>query len=241
MGWAVGWERVQGSLEDWLSHRASWCSGQWGKEGTYSLLLLNFFCFVLKTGVCYVAQAGLELVTLLLQPPDCWDYRCVPTCLDCCYVVWKNQNPSFPLQASLEEKHSTWWPREQLHFGDLVTWRSMGAFTELGDEQRSDRWCCGRSSVCKHGPGPGFPCNGYDLENESRNRNIMPWDRPTRGNGKAGYQERGPPTWEVGPLFPWWHAGCCPWFTVSGMTNASADYCSQKQEAQRRPETPSKV
>lgn len=56
-----------------------------GKER--SLLLLGFFCFVFKTGVTYVAQAGLELLTLLVQPPDCWDYRCVPTCLDFCYAI----------------------------------------------------------------------------------------------------------------------------------------------------------
>lgn len=56
-----------------------------GVEGTHSLLLLSFFCF--KTGVTYVAQAGLELLTLLVQPPDCWDYRCVPICLDFCYAI----------------------------------------------------------------------------------------------------------------------------------------------------------
>lgn len=31
------------------------------------------FCF-LKTGSCYVAQAGLEL-WVLLWPPNCWDYK----------------------------------------------------------------------------------------------------------------------------------------------------------------------
>lgn len=41
--------------------------------------------------MCLVAQAGLELMTLLPQPPDCWDYRCVPTCLDCCCVIWKKK------------------------------------------------------------------------------------------------------------------------------------------------------
>lgn len=74
------------SAEDWLSHRASFCADS-GWKGMYSLLLLGFFCFVFKTGVTYVAQAGLELLTLLVQPPDCWDYRCVPTCLDFCYAI----------------------------------------------------------------------------------------------------------------------------------------------------------
>jgi hypothetical protein len=29
-------------------------------------------------GILYVVQAGLELKTLLLQPPECWRYRHVP-------------------------------------------------------------------------------------------------------------------------------------------------------------------
>jgi hypothetical protein len=29
-------------------------------------------------GFYYVAKAGLELSTLLLRPPMCWDYKCVP-------------------------------------------------------------------------------------------------------------------------------------------------------------------
>jgi hypothetical protein len=30
----------------------------------------------LERGTCYVAQAGIKLNIFLLQPPDCWDYRC---------------------------------------------------------------------------------------------------------------------------------------------------------------------
>jgi hypothetical protein len=36
------------------------------------------FGFILKTGSCYVAQAGLELTILLPQSSQYWDYRCVP-------------------------------------------------------------------------------------------------------------------------------------------------------------------
>jgi hypothetical protein len=47
------------------------------------------FCisvFVLFTqGLHYVAQAGLELM-ILPQPPECWSYRCVPSCLACISV-----------------------------------------------------------------------------------------------------------------------------------------------------------
>jgi hypothetical protein len=32
----------------------------------------------LETGSHYVAQAGLELVILLPQPPTCWDCGCPP-------------------------------------------------------------------------------------------------------------------------------------------------------------------
>jgi hypothetical protein len=45
-----------------------------------------FLCFgrgsnehyiILETGPFYVAQAGLERLMLLPQPPECWDYRYV--------------------------------------------------------------------------------------------------------------------------------------------------------------------
>jgi hypothetical protein len=39
-------------------------------------LLCVFFFF--QRGSRHVAQAGLELVILLPQPPKCWNYRCVP-------------------------------------------------------------------------------------------------------------------------------------------------------------------
>jgi hypothetical protein len=34
----------------------------------------------LETGSHYVTQAGLRLKILLPQPPQCWDYKCVPPC-----------------------------------------------------------------------------------------------------------------------------------------------------------------
>jgi hypothetical protein len=34
-----------------------------------------------QTGLCYAAQAGLELIILLPQPPKRCDYRHVPPCL----------------------------------------------------------------------------------------------------------------------------------------------------------------
>lgn len=76
------------SAEDWLSHRSSSCSGQWGGRDIQSAVAqFLLFCFVFKLGVTYGAQAGLELLALLVQPPDCWDYRCVPTCLDFCSAI----------------------------------------------------------------------------------------------------------------------------------------------------------
>lgn len=59
-----------------LSCRVCLCGGQRGRKGPHTLLFLSFFFLF-----------GLEPVTLLLQSPDCWDYRCMPTCLDCCCVI----------------------------------------------------------------------------------------------------------------------------------------------------------
>jgi hypothetical protein len=36
-----------------------------------------FFIFF-EIGSCYAAQANLELMTFLSQPPECWDYRLEP-------------------------------------------------------------------------------------------------------------------------------------------------------------------
>jgi hypothetical protein len=52
---------------------------------------------VLRQGLGYVAQANLELITLLLQPPK-WDYRCAPPCLTQTWITHKNPN----LYAELE-------------------------------------------------------------------------------------------------------------------------------------------
>jgi hypothetical protein len=38
-------------------------------------------CFVSEIGSCYVAQTGLALMSLLLQLPECWDYRYELPCL----------------------------------------------------------------------------------------------------------------------------------------------------------------
>jgi hypothetical protein len=37
--------------------------------------------FYLAIGSHFVFQAGLKLLILQPQPPECWDYRCVPPCL----------------------------------------------------------------------------------------------------------------------------------------------------------------
>jgi hypothetical protein len=47
-----------------------------GAQKLLTLLLSFLFCFEIRS--CYVAQAGLELMILLHQPLECWDYRCVP-------------------------------------------------------------------------------------------------------------------------------------------------------------------
>jgi hypothetical protein len=39
----------------------------------------HYFLFCFDTGSYYVAEAGLEFVSLLPQPPQCWVYRCALT------------------------------------------------------------------------------------------------------------------------------------------------------------------
>jgi hypothetical protein len=45
-----------------------------------------FTFFFLGVVSHYVAQAGLKLVILLSQPPECWDYRCAPPRLLSVYI-----------------------------------------------------------------------------------------------------------------------------------------------------------
>jgi hypothetical protein len=55
----------------WISRIVSPCHPQ-------KNVSIFFFFFFFKIGSRYVAVAGLELMILLPQPPECWDYRCVP-------------------------------------------------------------------------------------------------------------------------------------------------------------------
>jgi hypothetical protein len=66
---------------------------------------LTHLCTVLclfEMGACHVAQTGLELLVLLLQPPEYWDYRCTPPYPALCtvdkklkwYSFWEEQSES---------------------------------------------------------------------------------------------------------------------------------------------------
>jgi hypothetical protein len=45
----------------------------------FGFLFFVFWVFFLERGgISCVTQTNLELVILLLQPPECWDYRHVP-------------------------------------------------------------------------------------------------------------------------------------------------------------------
>lgn len=51
-----------------------------GNVSPFPLLSLLFpTSFLSFDSPPYVARAGLELMTLLLQPPKFWNYRCCPT------------------------------------------------------------------------------------------------------------------------------------------------------------------
>jgi hypothetical protein len=45
----------------------------------YIFVVYNMIFLVCsEIGLCYAAQAGLELVILLPPPPKCWDYKYAP-------------------------------------------------------------------------------------------------------------------------------------------------------------------
>jgi hypothetical protein len=44
----------------------------------FEMYFIYFLFVYLFIGPCSMAQAGLELVVLLPQPGECWDYRHVP-------------------------------------------------------------------------------------------------------------------------------------------------------------------
>jgi hypothetical protein len=55
-------------------------------------------------GSLYVAQAGLKFLILLLQPPECWDYRCVSPWL--AYI--QHFNNDIPEAKFFSVHFSTW-------------------------------------------------------------------------------------------------------------------------------------
>jgi hypothetical protein len=53
-----------------------------------------FVLFCVETGSVYVAQAGLELMILLPQPSECWDYRHGPPYLRVWCISWTSAHCS---------------------------------------------------------------------------------------------------------------------------------------------------
>jgi hypothetical protein len=45
----------------------------------FFVLVCCYFVLLFETGSHYIAQTGLDLVILLFQQAECWDYRHVPT------------------------------------------------------------------------------------------------------------------------------------------------------------------
>jgi hypothetical protein len=78
------------------------------KYSLWLAYLLSYQClFSFETGcnyVVFVVQADLKLRILLLQPPECWDCRSVPSCLtlsmpfdEQMFVILIEYLPSFPI------------------------------------------------------------------------------------------------------------------------------------------------
>jgi hypothetical protein len=65
-------------------YSVQWISLVYLVWGFFSLFLL---LFVFSDRSLCEAQAGLELSILLTQPPECWDYRCVPLYLASCQLL----------------------------------------------------------------------------------------------------------------------------------------------------------
>jgi hypothetical protein len=53
-------------------------------------IIYLFFKFCFEARSHYVAQAGLKLMILLLQPPKCWDYK-YPTMPSSIFFFLKNR------------------------------------------------------------------------------------------------------------------------------------------------------
>lgn len=66
--------------EDELSNPFPLLSERSGSKKMFCITLLCIFLKIFLTRFCSVAQAGLQLMIFLSQPPERWSYSCVPLC-----------------------------------------------------------------------------------------------------------------------------------------------------------------
>jgi hypothetical protein len=79
--------------------------------------MLGFFFLFFETGAYYVVHASLELVILMSQSPEFWDYRCVCVCYHTWLemVVLKKKKKNIVSLVATVFREAAWMPDSVLY------------------------------------------------------------------------------------------------------------------------------